>query len=73
MKLPLMPGLVIVPTANIRDPDLVPPPSLHIFYHRRQSEVVDDLPRYQGYLRSQLAFSWRLVKSLLRRSDKAVA
>ena len=73
MKLPLMPGVVIVPTANIRDPGLVPPPSLHIFYHRRQMEVVDDLPRYQGYVRSQLAFSWRLVRALLRRPGQAGA
>ena len=68
LSLPLLPKLVIVPTANIRDAALVPPPSIHMFYHRRQAEVQDNVPKYEGYLRSQLAFGRRLIGSLLRRS-----
>ena len=67
LSLPLLPDLVIVPTANIRDAALVPEPSLHIFYDTRQSDVDDGLPRYEGFVRSQLAFTWRLLKALLRR------
>ena len=66
MSLPLMPKLVIVPTANIKDASLVPSPIIHIFYHRRQADVDDGLPKHSGYLKSQLAFSWQLVKALLK-------
>ena len=61
-----MPKLVIVPSANIRSPELVADPSLHIFYNHRVDDVDDDLPKFNGYLRSQLAFGHRLIKSLLR-------
>lgn len=60
-----LPELVIVPTANILDADLIPEPSLHIFYDRRVDDVQDNLPKYNGYVRSQLAFGRRLVTGLL--------
>lgn len=67
LSLPLMPDLVIVPSANIHDTSLLPAPALHIFYDTRQADVDDGLPKYAGFLRSQLAFSWRLLKGLVRR------
>lgn len=60
-----MPEVVIVPTANILDANLVPEPSLHIFYDRRVDDVQDTLPKYSGYLSSQLAFGRRLMSALL--------
>ena len=61
-----MPKLVIVPSANIRDPELFADPSLHIFYNHRVDDVNDGLPKFNGYLNSQLAFGHRLIRSLLR-------
>jgi hypothetical protein len=66
-----MPKLIIVPSANILDPALVPKPALHIFYDSRVADVDDDLPKFQGYLSSQLAFGRQLVASLLRGESPA--
>lgn len=67
LSLPLMPELVIVPSANVHESGLVPEPAMHIFYGSRQADVQDELPKYQGYLRSQLAFSMKLIKALFRK------
>ena len=32
------------------------PPVAHIFYDKRVTDARDALPRYEGYVRSQLAF-----------------
>jgi hypothetical protein len=61
-----MPKLIIVPSANILDATLVPDPSLHIFYNRRVADIVDNLPKFNGYWKSQLAFGHKLTVSLLR-------
>lgn len=68
LSLPLMPDLVIVPSANIEDASLLPAAGMHIFYDTRQADVDDALPKYSGFVRSQLAFSWRLLKALMRRA-----
>lgn len=67
MEVPGLPKMVIVPTANLADSVAVPEPSLHIFYHRRKAEHDDGLPKYSGFLRSQLAFASRLIAALLKR------
>ncbi len=67
LSLPLMPTLVVVPTANIADAEGLPLPALHIFYNRRQADVEDALPKFSGYLRSQVAFMSRVVSALVRR------
>lgn len=56
--------LAFVPTANYADTQALPPAALHMFYHRRVSEVQDDLPRHSGYLRSQLAVIGLLFRGL---------
>ncbi|HEY4750960.1 MAG TPA: GFA family protein [Steroidobacteraceae bacterium] len=71
MRMPPMPMLIIVPSANILDPAFVPRPSLHIFYNRRSADIDDDLPKFSGYWKSQLAFGRRLVAALLRRESRA--
>jgi hypothetical protein len=62
----VLPRLVLVPTANTRDPSLVVEPSLHIFYDTRVADVEDSLPKYSGYLRSQSAFSAAVMRGLLK-------
>lgn len=59
-----MPRLTIVPSANIYDKSFVPDPSLHIFYDKRVVDIEDDLPKYSGYLRSQLAVMRMLLASM---------
>jgi len=58
--------LAFVPTANYADTAALPPASFHMFYHRRLSDVQDGLPRYSGYLRSQLAVIRLLCSGLWR-------
>ncbi len=55
---------IIVPSQNIDDKSLVPEASLHIFYDSRVNDVGDDLPKYCGYIKSQLAFGQKLVSAL---------
>lgn len=61
-----LPKMVIVPTQNIRDEAYVPEPSLHLFYNSRVADIQDNLPKYSGYLKSQLAFGHRLMAAMLR-------
>lgn len=65
LKIFPMPEFVLVPTANIEDREIVPEPSLHIFYDTRAADIQDELPKYSGYMMSQLAMGKRLMASLL--------
>ncbi|WP_213959801.1 MULTISPECIES: GFA family protein [unclassified Variovorax] len=47
--------LAFLPTGNYADTSTLPPASLHMFYHRRVSDIHDDLPKHSGYFASQLA------------------
>lgn len=66
VSLPLTPKLVIVPIASIQDPDLIPEASMHIFYHSRKNEIEDALPKYSGYLKSQMALGLVLIKGMFK-------
>ena len=65
-RAPLMPKLTMVPVRNIGATEILPGPAAHIFYETRVSDVSDDVPKYEGYLRSQLLFGRLLMKSLTR-------
>lgn len=67
LNIPLMPALVVIPTANLSDPSLAPQSALHIFYNRRQADVDDGLPKYCGYLSSQTHFGIAAIKAMLSR------
>ena len=64
-RAPLMPKLTIVPVRNIGAVEILPEPSAHIFYETRVGDVTDDLPKYEGYWRSQILFGRLLLKSLM--------
>ncbi len=51
-----------IPSANYEALDQLPAPQMHIFYHRRVSDAVDDLPKYNGYWSSELA----VVRALMQ-------
>ena len=47
--------LAFVPSANFSDSAALPAPGMHIFYHRRVSDIRDTLPKFSGYWASELA------------------
>ncbi|MEM9531345.1 MAG: hypothetical protein AAGA23_10520 [Pseudomonadota bacterium] len=53
---PLLPQLAIVPRGMLPVDAALPESSCHLFFEGSVTDVDDDLPRYRGYLRSQLAF-----------------
>lgn len=65
LRIPLMSHMAIVPSQNL-DPNLLPQPELHIFYHRRRSDANDDLPKYSGFLSSQTHFGIAAARAMLR-------
>ncbi|MDI1445980.1 GFA family protein [Polyangium sp. 6x1] len=54
--------LAFIPSINFKRQELLPPPSMHIFYHRRLSDAADDLPKHSGYLGSQMAVGGRIMR-----------
>lgn len=60
-----VPKMIVVPSGNLDDQSMVPNASLHIFYDTRVKDIDDDLPKYSGYLKSQLAFSRKLLGAML--------
>ncbi|PCJ15210.1 MAG: hypothetical protein COB04_13620 [Gammaproteobacteria bacterium] len=61
-----IPGLTIVPSHTLKDSDVLPEVSFHSFYHRRVEDAQDPLPKYSGYLTSQVCFMGKLMAALLR-------
>jgi len=47
--------------ANLSDQSLLPPPSVHIFYHSRVQDVDDNLPKVSGYWSSEMAVTKLLL------------
>lgn len=64
MQITALPKLVIVPTMNVPDACVIDP-VMHMFYNRRVAAVADDLPKYSGYLQSQLGFGRKLLLAML--------
>jgi hypothetical protein len=71
LQLPPLPKTIIIPSNNINDKAFIPDASLHIFYDKRIADIDDALPKYQGYLKSELAFGYKLIASLLHGSKPA--
>jgi hypothetical protein len=58
--------LAFVSTDNYPDQAVLPPPKMHIFYHRRVADVSDALPKYSGLWRSQLAATPLIISVMFR-------
>ncbi len=56
--------LAFVPSRLFPDQGALPPPALHIFYHRRLGDIADDLPKVSGYWSSELAVMKRIAASI---------
>jgi|GEM_PF-478309 len=57
---------VLLPSVLLTASDELPPLSAHVFYHRCVSEIQDNVPKYRGYLASQLATQWHILKACLK-------
>lgn len=66
LSIPLMPKMMIIPSSNLNDASFLPEPALHIFYGSRKADMEDGLPKFNGYLSSQLQFSFMLIKAMIR-------
>ncbi len=54
-------AFVFVPSSRFGDADRLPPALGHIFYHRRVNDIADDLPKLEGFVKSQLTVTrWML-------------
>ena len=51
-----LPRLVTVPRPMFRSDAELPSPVAHGFYEKRVSDANDQLPKYEGYFRNQIAF-----------------
>ena len=67
LNVPLMPGLTIVPSDTLQSDVAMIKPSFHAFYHRRQQDAEDSLPKYSGFVLSQMRFMMHVIKGLLKR------
>ena len=67
LNIPLMPKLILVPSANIDNARLLPESVMHIFYDKRIHDVDDGLKKYSGFISSQLGFSLGLMRGMISR------
>ena len=67
LNIPLMPKMILVPSANIDDAGLLPEPVMHIFYDKRIHDADDSLRKYSGFISSQLGFSLGMMKGMISR------
>jgi hypothetical protein len=66
LALQALPRWAYIPAQNYPPAALLPAPAMHIFYDARTTDCSDELPRYHGYLRSEIAVA-RLVLSTDRK------
>lgn len=59
--------VVFVPTPNYSHPERLPEPSTHVFYHRAHEEHADGLPKYSGFLKSELMASYVMIEGIAKR------
>lgn len=60
-------SLAFVPAANFPSQTTLPRPFGHIFYHRRQQDVDDTLPKISGYWHSEITVTRWIAAGTARR------
>lgn len=63
---PLFPKLTVVPAAVHGDVSKLPGSIAHVFYDKRAKDSTDSLPKYSGFISSQIAFGKFLLTSRKR-------
>jgi len=56
--------LAFVPVVNIRDSQILPQRSAHIFYDRRVKNIDDSIPKFCGYWSSELAVTRLIIEGM---------
>ena len=56
--------MMFIPVPNLRPTSALTPVRADVFYHRRVQEMHDHVPKYSGYLPSQLAITRTIIRSL---------
>lgn len=59
--------MAIIPCNNFKEQSVLPKPQMHGFYHSRQQDVNDGVPKHSGYIRSQAAFAAHVTKAIAKR------
>ena len=62
--------LAFVASSHFQDTSLLPSPQAHIFYHRRSADINDELPKHEGYLKSEWAVIAGLTKGVYSKLSK---
>jgi hypothetical protein len=57
--------LAFIPSDRFEDPNQLPEPQGHIFYHSRAKDIEDDLPKISGYWKSELAVTSAVIKGMI--------
>ena len=70
LTIPPMPRMAVVPSYNFQEQGFLPKPELHIFYHRRKNDIVDNLPKYNTFVSSQFRFGLAAAKAMMRGSAR---
>jgi hypothetical protein len=70
-SLPLLPKLTIIPSENINNAEFLPDPVCHIFYDSHIVDIDDELPKYHGFIKSQLTFTRRLLSALFKNNKES--
>jgi len=52
---------------NIEKGSYLPESCAHVFYHRRVKDIDDNLPKYSGFISSQILFMKKLLLAMLGR------
>lgn len=58
--------LVIIATSNLQQQECLPPAQMHIFYHRHLHKFDDHLPKYNGFIYSQVMTSKLLLQQTVK-------
>lgn len=53
--------ITFIPTPNFASAEWLPTVAMHMFYDRRRADAPDGSPKYNGYVRSELAFGKLLM------------
>jgi hypothetical protein len=56
--------VLFVPAANFARPEQLPAPQAHLFYEHRQRDADDHAPRYEHYVRSQMAILGMILHAM---------
>lgn len=61
LSLPLIPDLTLIPSPVLEEKISLPKPLCHVFYHKKVHDIHDDIPKYSGFLSSQITLLSKII------------